>query len=291
MNTEKDSKLSEKKKLLRITLFSVLALGLITSAGMFVLSKVKNSEPSLSGPTQEQFVGQAETSQQLQSECQNSAFQISNSDNLKLSVDEYKKRVENCKEVYFVIDEKTKFRNEGMYPDLAIDLLAFLYEDNKANALEFLNYLKTISDWQFYMGPIVCDSKKVIAAYEEAVKSTAEKICLKSSDFNEKIFSELKNKNFSVLENTMVGATVAWLGSPEANAGCPEKISSIIKTAGQVAGATTEIKEVDNVTETKEIGVAFRNKADEDKLVLEFGEVNGCFQLKAALVSGLEANE
>ncbi len=285
MSPDQEKK-SAKKKLAYLIIGSLIVLAVISTTGIFILSKIKSAAPTASAGTQEQFAGQAETSQELQAECQKSAVSVSKNENLQQAVDEFKKHVENCREVYFTGEEKTKFRNEGMYPDLAIDLLAFLNAENKTTALDFLAYLKTVTPWQFYMGPIVCDSKNIIAAYEESIKPAQEKICVKNADFKTLVFNELKNKNFEVLDRTLMQGSVAWLGSPESDAGCPEKISNIIKTTKQVTEGAVDVKESETVTETKETSVVFRNKSDEDKLVLEFDEVNGCIQLKAALVAG-----
>ncbi|MGZ3691341.1 MAG: hypothetical protein ACXVAX_07550 [Pseudobdellovibrio sp.] len=281
-------KIKAKKKLVYLIAGSVLALVIITTIGMFVLSKVKAPAQSTAVGAQEQYAGQAETSQQLQTECQSSALKISKSENLQQAVDEYKKHVENCREVYFTVEEKTRFRNEGMFPDLGADLLTLLNAENKTAAMDFLAYLKSLTPWQFYMGPIVCDSQNVLAAYEESIKSTQEKICVKNEDFNKIIFSELKNKNFSIIEKTMLPGTVAWLGSPEADDGCPEKVANIIKGAKHASEGPIQIKDAESVDETKETSVVFRDKSDEDKLVLVFDEINGCIQLKSALISGLE---
>ena len=287
----RDSKEKGKKKLALLTGLAVVALIIISVVGFYVLGRVKKSDLAAANTpnpsaTQEQFAGQAETSQQLQTECQNSANAIAKGENLQASVDEFKKHVDNCREVYFTGEEKTEFRSEGMYPDLSVDLITKIASANKPQAVEFLTYLKKLPAWQFYMGPIVCDSQAVLAAYEETLNAAGEKVCVKAEEFNDKIYSELKNKNFSVLERTMASVQVAWLSSPETDIGCPEKISNIIKTV-QSSISGSQIRPAAQKEESTLTSVAFGNGGDEDKVVLEFGDVKGCFQLKSALVSGI----
>ena len=275
-----------------MTLAAIAVFAVISTAGFMYLSKIKGQTPgSEAAPgNQEQFAGQAETSQQLQTECQNSAMEISKSAELRAAVDEYKKHVDSCREVYFTIEEKSQYRNEGMYPDLGVDLLVKLAASDRAQAVSFLDYLKKMQPWQYYMGPIVCDSQNVLSAYEEAIKVSDNKQCVKFAEFNDKIYNELKNKNFSVLASTLATDQVAWLGSANADLGCPEKISSIIK-AVQGSIGSSQIRPLEQKQESTGLNVIFRNNAEEDNVVLEFGEVNGCFQLKSAAVAGVQVNE
>jgi hypothetical protein len=286
-----ENKQRDKKKLALMTVAALVALAIITTLGIFILKKVKtDSPPSEAGAAQEQFVGQVETSQQLQAECQVSADVLVKSRSLQEAISEYKKHVDNCKEVYFTIEEKTDFRNEGMYPDLAIDIISKLAVSDKGQAIEFLNYAKKLPAWQYYMGPIVCDSNSVLSAYEEALKNSEEKICVKAEEFSEKIYSELKNKNFSVLSSTLNHNQVVWLGPMNSDVGCPEKISSVIKTVQKSLG-NSQIKPAEPKQESTNLNVIFTDNSDDDKVALEFGDVNGCFQLKSATVFGLQINE
>jgi len=291
VNQDIEGKQRDKKKLVIMTLVALGAFALITTGGVLILSKIKgkNAAAEAAG-SQEQFAGQAETSQQLQSECQNSANEIAKSDDVQAAIDEYKKHVDNCREVYFTSEEKTQYRNEGMYPDLGIDLLTKLAATDKAKAVEFMTYLKKLQPWQFYMGPIVCDSQNVLNAYDESLKNDEPRICVKFEEFNDKIYNELKNKNFTVLSSTLNSNNVAWLGAGNSDLGCPERISAIVKTVQSSAGAS-QIRPVQQKQESTGLNVIFGNGTEDDKVVLEFGEVNGCFQLKSAAVAGLQTNE
>lgn len=274
-----------------MTLVALGAFALITTGGMYFLSKIKSKADAANATgSQEQFAGQVETSQQLQEECQTSADEILRSDDVVAAVNEYKQHVDNCKEVYFASEEKTQYRNEGMYADLGIDLLTKLGATDKAKAVQFMAYLKKLPPWQYYMGPIICDSNNVLNAYEESLKNEEPRACVKFEEFNEKIYNELKNKNFTVLASTLDANSVAWLGAGTSDLGCPQKISAIIKTVQSAAGAS-QIRPVQQKQESTGLNVIFGNGTEEDKVVLEFGEVNGCFQLKSAAVAGLQTNE
>lgn len=291
MNSDIESKQKDKKKMVIMTLVALGAFALITTGGVVILSKIKgkNNLADVAG-SQEQFAGQAETSQQLQSECQTSANEIGKSEDIAQAIDEYKKHVDNCREVYFTSEEKTQYRNEGMYPDLGIDLLTKLAGTDKARANEFLAYLKKLQPWQYYMGPVICDSQNVLGAYEESLKNEEPRTCVKFEEFNDKIYNELKNKNFSVLSSTLNSNNVAWLGAGTSDLGCPEKISAIVKTVQSSAG-TSKIRPIQQKQESTGLNVIFGEGTEDDKVVLEFGEVNGCFQLKSAAVAGLQTNE
>lgn len=278
-----------------MTLVALAAFGFITTGGVLILSNIKNKANAVdSGGSQEQFAGQAETSQQLQSECQGSATEIGKNENVNAAIDEFKKHVDSCREVYFTTEEKSenqnKYRNEGMYPDLGIDLLTKLASSDRAKAVEFMSYLKQLQPWQYYMGPIICDSQNVLNAYEEAIKTDEPKTCVKFEEFNDKIYNELKNKNFSVLAATLTNDNVAWIGAGNTDLGCPERISAIVKTVQSSAGAS-QIRPLEQKQESTDLNVIFGNGTEDEKVVLEFGEVNGCFQLKSAAVAGLQTNE
>ncbi|MCC2677846.1 MAG: hypothetical protein K0R29_422 [Pseudobdellovibrio sp.] len=291
MNQDIEGKQRDKKKMVIMTLVALGVFALITTGGVLILSKIKskNNAAEAAG-SQEQFAGQAETSQQLQSECQNSANEIAKSEDIETAIDEFKKHVENCREVYFTSEEKTQYRNEGMYPDLGVDLFTKLAATDKARAVEFMAYLKKLQPWQFYMGPIVCDSQNVLNAYDESLRNEEPRLCVKFEEFNEKIYNELKNKNFSVLSSTLNSNNVAWLGAGSSDLGCPERISAIVKTVQSSAGSS-QIRPVQQKQESTGLNVIFGNGTEDDKVVLEFGEVNGCFQLKSAAVAGLQTNE
>jgi hypothetical protein len=291
VNQDIEGKQRDKKKMVIMTLVALGVFALITTGGVLILSKIKskNNAAEAAG-SQEQFAGQAETSQQLQSECQNSANEIAKSEDIETAIDEFKKHVENCREVYFTSEEKTQYRNEGMYPDLGVDLFTKLAATDKARAVEFMAYLKKLQPWQFYMGPIVCDSQNVLNAYDESLRNEEPRLCVKFEEFNEKIYNELKNKNFSVLSSTLNSNNVAWLGAGSSDLGCPERISAIVKTVQSSAGSS-QIRPVQQKQESTGLNVIFGNGTEDDKVVLEFGEVNGCFQLKSAAVAGLQTNE
>jgi hypothetical protein len=251
----------------------------------FMLLKIKSRLPINDG-LQEQFVGTAQISEQLQSECQKSAEKIislsdSSSDSFAATESteamfaEYRQNAENCREVYFSVEGRTKektenkiqFRNEGAYADLIVDIALLVAKTNKPQAVEMLNFAKKLATWEFYMGPVVCNSNTTLEAYLESLNLPAETTCYKPSTDKEKLFSEIKNKNFSVLSTGLNNSHVVSLGLINSDVGCPEKISSITS-------------------------LSFVFKTDtENKLVLEFAAVEDCLQLQSVLVPEQQVNE
>lgn len=272
---------------------ALAAIAAITVVGFFsyrTLSGIKAQEGQ-SESTQEQFAGGAQVSEQLQLECQKSVEKISGLKDAQAMFSEYKQHVENCREVYFNTEKKSKIRNEGTYPDIIVDIAALAARTDKAKALEFLTYAKTINPWEFYMGPIVCNSQATIEAYFESLSLDDNKLCFNVASDKEKLFSEIKSKNFSVLSKSLGNDRVVSVGSPESAEGCPEKISTITKLVQEAANGNVEVNEeqVKN-SENNAINFVFRTK-DEDKVILEFAAVNDCLQLHTVLLPDQPTNE
>lgn len=272
---------------------AVAAVTAITVVGFFsyrTLSGIKAQEGQ-SESTQEQFAGGAQISEQLQLECQKSVEKISGLNDAQAMFSEYKQNAENCREVYFNTEKKSKIRNEGTYPDIIVDIAAVAAKTNKTKALEFLTYAKSINPWEFYMGPIVCNSLATIEAYFESLSLDDNKLCFKVTSDKEKLFSEIKSKNFSVLSKSLSNDRVVSVGSPESEEGCPEKISTITKLVQEAANGNVEVNEeqVKN-SENNAINFVFKTK-DEDKVILEFAAVNDCLQLHTVLLPDQPTNE
>lgn len=290
MGSEQEQNAAGKKRKILLGVLGAVFIVLIMAGAYYILAKIKVEKAGVTA-SQEQFVGGAESSQQLQSECQKSASEISASANFETAFAEFKKHAEGCREVYFTGDKKSpQFRNEGMYPDLAVDIAVAAAKSDKSKAMEVLTFAKNLGSWEFYMGPIVCDSKAVLDAYQESLNLPAEKICFKKQDYKKVLFTELKNKNFSVLPKTLPNDKAAWLGLPDADVGCPEKISTLVKLAQNATAGNTLIEEDQQNLESLDISVVYKSKT-EDKLILQFSPVNDCLELKAVLVPGLQTNE
>lgn len=269
------------------------AIGAITAVGYFsyyTLSGLKAQDGQIE-ITQEQYAGGAQISEQLQLECQKSVEKIAKLSDVQKMFNEYKLNVENCREVYFTMEKTAGIRNEGTYPDIIVDIAALAARTDKIKALEFLTYAKTISPWEFYMGPIVCNSLATIEAYFESLSLDENKLCFKATSDKEKLFSEIKNRNFSVLSKSLNNDRVVSVGSPESEEGCPEKISTITKLVQEAASGNVEVNEeqIKN-SETAAVNFVFKTK-DEDKVILEFAAVNDCLQLHTILLPDQPTNE
>ena len=290
MNSNQEQKEAEKRKKILLAAIAIVFFAVLVTGAYFLLNKIRN-EKAVSQASQEQFVGGAETSQQLQAECQKSAIEISTNPNLDTAIAEYKKHVESCREVYFTIEKKSsEIRNEGMYPDLVVDIANLAAKKDKSKALEFLNFAKSIGTWEFYMGPVVCDSKRVVEAVIESLGLPDEKICIKRTNFKKDLLPALQNRNFEIFAKLLPNYKAAWLGLPDSDIGCPEKLSSLIKIAQNATAGTVAGEEDQRNLESQDVSVVFKSKT-EDKLIVQFALINECLELKAVLVPGLQTNE
>lgn len=282
---------NEGKKLKKpwfLIALGVLAVVIVGVGGYFTLSSVKQMEIN-DLKSQEQFAGDPEISSQLQIECQRSAERIDKSNDIDVAIAEYKQYADTCRSVYFVIENESPYRNEGMYPDLVVDLALKAAESDKAKALDILNFARALEPWEFYLGPVICDSDAVVEAYLESMQLPEEKICFKKEEYTQQLMSELKKKNFSILSQTLKNNSVVWVGLPDSDVGCPEKISVITKLVSDLtAGSDVTLEENRNEDlESNTIGFIYRSK-NEDKVMLEFEEQESCLQLTSVLVPSLQ---
>jgi hypothetical protein len=279
-----------KKKTVVLAMTSVLALALVGYFAYSTLSKIK-AQQSSTEPAQEQFVGTAQISETLQAECQKSVEKIATTQDVEVMFSEYKKNADNCREVYFSLESKNRFRGEGMYPDIAVDIAAEIAKINIGKALEILNFAKELSPWEFSMGPVSCNSKSVMEAYIESYNSASEKICFKVSEYKEKLFTELKNRNFSIFTATQSLGQVASLGTPDSEVGCPEKTSTIVKLAQSATSKDLKLEE-EKIEGSENNGVSFIYKTStEDKLILQFTPISECLELQSVFIPNLQTNE
>lgn len=289
-NQQPEKKPKNKKKSILAAVFASLGVALVVTISYKTLSKLKEQE-LIRENAQEQFVGIAQVSEQLLAECQKSAEKISSLADAALMFEEYKQKADNCREAFFAFEKKSQIRSEGMYPDLIIDIAVLAAKNNRAQAIDMLNFAKNLNAWEFYMGPVVCNSKSTIEAYLESLSLSDNKICFKPQEDKEKLFSEIKNKNFSVLSQSLGVGAVVSIGSPESEIGCPEKISVVTKivqdaTAGNLTLEEEQIKNSDAGT----TNFVFKTKT-EDKIILVFAITDDCLQLQSVLIPNLPANE
>lgn len=304
--TDKEEPKNKKKSKLVIIVASLSVL-LAVAIYYSSLLKIKMQLP-VNENTQEQFAGTVQVSEQLQSECQKSAEKI-----ISLSVigaegvatklvamfAEYRQNAENCREVYFSTENKTEkktqenilFRSEGTYPDLIVDIAMLAAKTNKTQAIEMLNFAKNLAAWEFYMGPIVCNSKTTIEAYLESLNLPAETACFKAATDKEKLFTEIKNKNFLALSASLSSNHVVSLGLINSEVGCPEKISLIVQLVQKASAGNLKLEEEIRQNSSTD-GINFVFKTDtENKLILEFAAVEDCLQLQSVLVPEQQVNE
>lgn len=290
-NNQKDQQVSRKMKII-FAVASTAAVIAVILVGYVLLSKIKNQPLAAEdNSSQEQFEGAPEISSNLQQECQQSAVKLTTLKNFKDLEEEFKAHAVNCREVYFSIEFQSPFRREGMYPDLAVDLAHLAYKTDKAKAHEMLNYAKTLKPWEFYLGPVSCDSHHVIDAYLESLDLPDDKLCIKAADFKTKLLPELQNKNFEIFRKLLANDDTAWMGQPESDVGCPEKLSSVIQIVKKLTEGPISIDDPKQESdEISDVFVSIKSKETE-KVGLVFKSENGCLQVKSVLVPNLEVSE
>lgn len=287
-NQEKNPK-SKKRQIIFATA-SILALVAVGTIAYFSLSKIRAHE-NIEAMSQEQFEAAPTISSQLQGDCQQSAIKINEMTSPDKMEAEFRANVDNCKDVYFLIDHQTQFRREGMYPDLSVDIAFFIAKSDKSRALELLKFARQMKAWEFYLGPVTCDSQHVLDAYIESFTLPDEKVCFKEGDYKEALLKELQNRNFSIFSKMLANDQVVWMGQPDSDVGCPEKISTIIETTKKLTqGAVTFEAAASGEGDSNRLNVVVRS-GGEDKLTFIFSQLNGCLQINSILVPDLEATE
>jgi len=290
MDKKQEQQQAKKNKLI-FAISATVAVVVVVIIGYVVLSKIKNT-PMLAddGASQEQFEGSPEVSSNLQQECQQSAAKLTTFKNMKDIEDEFKAHAANCREVYFSIDFQSPFRREGMYPDLAVDIAHQAYKTDKAKANEILEFAKSLKPWEFYMGPVSCDSHHVIDAYVESLNLPEEKICAKLATFKDSVLPQLKAKNFEVLKKMLPNDHIIWMGQPESDLGCPEKVSSVVEMVKKLSEGNITVTDPRAEEQQDDFVVSIQNN-NVDKVSLIFRPENDCLQIESVLVPNLEVSE
>lgn len=290
-NNQQDQQTSRKTKVI-FALLSTIAVIAVVLVGYVVLSKIKNqSVLAEDSASQEQFEGQPEISSNLQQECQQSAVKLTTLKKIEDIEQEYKDHAVNCREVYFAIDFLSPFRREGMYPDLAVDIAHQAYKTDKPKAHEILNFAKTLKPWEFYLGPVSCDSHHVIDAYLESLDLPEDKVCIKLADYKTKLLPELQSKKFEIFQRMLSNTDTVWMGQPESDVGCPEKISSVIQIIKKLTEGNISIEEPKQESaDAPDIFVSIKSN-DTEKVGLVLKAENECLQIKSVLVPNLEVSE
>lgn len=290
MQSNQENQQKSKKSQILFATASILAIVVVGVVAYFSLSKIKGNQVA-DAMSQEQFEGAPTISSQLQSDCQQSAVKISETTNLEKMETEFRANVENCKDVYFLIDHQTQFRREGMYPDLSVDIAYFIAKTDKNKALALLKFAREMKAWEFYLGPVTCDSQHVLDAYIESFNLPEEKVCYKQADYKNTLFKELQNKNFDIFSKMLTNDQVVWMGQPDSDAGCPEKISSIIQTVKNLSQGAITIEEPQaDSGDTNKFNLVIKS-AGQEKVTLIFSPLKDCLQLNSILVPDLEVTE
>jgi hypothetical protein len=281
-----------KNKTITVIVISLIVFAVVLVISMLILSKINEKQDSDPG-SQEQFQGQAQSSEQLQSECQLSARSMADESNIQRAFKEFKKNAEACLDVYVTLDEKKKeFRSEGMYADLSADLIKAAFKTDKKLALEILLFSKQLPEWEFYNGPVVCPSTKVLEAYEQSLKSPPDKLCIKPDEYKSKVVPELRAKNFDFLFRMVPAGEVVWIGTSEGDSGCPKKFDEIMKLLIQSAGAGVELREEERANEMNQLSAVFGDKSNTDKVILQFStNAESCLRFESVLVQNSQTNE
>ncbi len=291
---DKKEKALKKRNQIIFAVSSFSALVIVGAIAFFGLSKIKALKvlsADDTGMSQDQFEGAVEISPQLQGECQNSANKLTTLNDTAAMEQEYRQFAENCKDVYITLDNVTHFRKEGMYGDLVVDLAKEISKTDKTKAVALLIFARDIKSWDFYLGPVSCDSQHVLDAYIESYSLSENKTCYTKDDVSTKIASEVTSKNFSFLSKMVSQNEVVWLGMPESDVGCPEKISSVVEvlkklTPGSITLDTSSVEPNENNQLSLNIKLS-----DKENITLVMGTGESCLSLNSVLVPNLEVSE
>lgn len=293
MDNHQEKEQSQKKNIV-LGLASIGILAIVIALSYYAIKRIQSHQSTNTEAGQEIFETTPEVSSLAQGDCVQSAKKIYSEKDINIAVAEYKANAENCREIYFAMDDRlpqSKFRKEGMYGDFAIDLAHVLAESDKQAANEILNFAKTLKNWEFYLGPVSCDAHHVVDAYQESLNANEEKICIKKNEYQEKLVVALQTKNFSVLSKTLPNKEVVWLGQPESDVGCPEKLSNIISLLQKQLKNTFKVEESKTeMNESEDLLLSIR-QGNEEKIIFVFRPNNECLEIQSVLIPTAETSE
>lgn len=287
---QSEKKGQKKKNQIIFVISSFSALIIVGVIAFFALSKIKENKDIAAGMSQDQFEGEVQISSQLQAECQSSAAKISKMQDPAAMETEYRQNAENCKDVYFALDVESVIRKEGMYADIVVDIAKKLATTDKAKAVDLLKFAREIKTWDFYLGPTSCESQQVLDAYIESFSSTDEKICVASTDIQSKLIPELVAKNFALLSKISPPNEVVWLGAPESDLGCPEKISSILEILKKLTTGSVGAEVAPSENDSNQVNVSLK-LSDKETITLVLQGEQSCMKLNSVLIPNPETTE
>lgn len=294
MDNHQHEEQSSKKKNVVFGIAAIGILAIVSIISYYAIKKIQNHSGLPMDIAQELFEDSPEASNQAQADCILSARKIYAISEVEAAFTEYKTHAENCREIYFAIDDNSgasKFRREGMYGDLIVDLALLAAETDKKVANEILDYGKSLKPWEFYLGPVSCDAHHVLDAYRESMNFAEEKICANAQDFKEKLIAPLQAKNFSILGKALSDKEVIWLGQPDSDVGCPEKLSTIISLLNKLLAGNIKVDESQNeMNETEDLMLS-AHIGNEEKAIFVFRPIDGCLQTQSVLVPSVEPIE
>jgi hypothetical protein len=285
-----EKKGQKKKNQIIFVISSFSALIIVGVIAFFALSKIKENKDIAAGMSQDQFEGEVQISSQLQAECQSSAAKISKMQDAAAMETEYRQNAENCKDVYFALEVESAIRKEGMYADIVVDIAKKLATTDKAKAVDLLKFAREIKTWDFYLGPTSCESQQVLDAYIESFSSTDEKICVASTDIQSKLIPELVAKNFALLSKISPPNEVVWLGAPESDLGCPEKISSILEILKKLTTGSVGAEVAPSENDGSQVNVSLK-LSDKETITLVLQGEQSCLKLNSVLIPNPETTE
>lgn len=285
-----EKKAPKQKNQIVFAISSFSALVIVGVIAFFALSKIKQNKDIAEGMSQDQFEGEVQISSQLQAECQGSAAKISKMQEASAMEAEYRQNAENCKDVYFALDVESSIRKEGMYADIVVDIAKKLAITEKTKAIDLLKFARDIKTWDFYLGPTSCESQQVLDAYIESFSSAEEKSCVAGADVQSKLVPELTAKNFSYLSKLTPQNEVVWLGAPESDLGCPEKISSILEILKKLTTGAVTAEAALNENESNQMSVNLK-LSDKETITLVLQGEPACLKLSSVLIPNPETTE
>ncbi len=259
----------------------------ITIGGFFLYLKLSGHSFFNSNiKDQEQFVGDAALSEQVLTECQQSAEKISSALNLQQQIKEFKENVENCREVPIVIEGKGFLREEFSYADLAVEIALSATQENINSAIELLSYTKELPEWQYHSGTFGCSSRSVLDAYIDAFKENSTNKCLSANEVQSEITEIIKTKNFSDLKKLIAPKNVVSVSAVNSDLGCPASFAGVLEIIERNTDKL-ETLEFEAKTEKDRTNYLIKNKDKSDLLSIGFAldSKNKCYSFSSLVLT------
>ncbi len=233
---------------------------------------------------QESFQAPADLSVALQQECQSSVEKLNHTESCSEQEKEFFLKNESCSGYAFNLEQPQKVSiSEGFYSDLIFSLIECYKETNQVSSiLNLIQKGQQLKPWDSQIGATSCSSHNVLKAHQVALSSKL--LVCSDRDQVHKIIEEIKNKNYTYLNQFINPMVTPTMGSSESEFNCPETLESIQTGLASVAHFSIQLEAAPEVAldkkEGQDIFISFK-KEQETQAILNFGMTeSNCLYLK-----------